>query len=109
MRRGGTTMLKTLPTLHQLYLEDETAWLDASVELIDSGDLSALDYANLREFLSDMAISERRQVKSRLTELVAHILKWVHQPEKRTRSWMSSILVQRRDLHDLAKRGVLRN
>jgi hypothetical protein len=94
---------------HDLYLDDETAWLEAMVQRIESGAYQELDYANLREFLSDMAVRERREVESRMRVLLTHILKWRFQPDHRTRSWKGSIIAQRQELISMASRGVLRN
>ena len=96
-------------TLTDLYADDETAWLDAMTELIDAGAIDELDLGNLREFLSDMAKRDRREVESRLAVLLAHVLKWGHQPERRSRSWRATIVEQRQELQRLAGRGVLRN
>ena len=101
-------MTNTAPLLSELYLEDETAWLDAMAELIASGAYAELDYSNLREYLTDMAIRDRREVESRLFVLMMHILKWVHQPGHRSGSWKGSIIVQRAELKRHAGRGVLR-
>jgi hypothetical protein len=94
--------------LSELYTEDETAWLDTMVVLLRSGAYAELDFANLREYLSDMAKRDRREVESRLVVLLAHVLKWVHQPDQRSRSWRASIVEQRQELKRLASRGVLR-
>jgi hypothetical protein len=56
-----------------------------------------------------MARRDRREVESRLTTLLAHILKWLHQPENRSRSWRGIIVEQRQELSRLASSGVLRN
>jgi hypothetical protein len=96
-------------TLSQLYESDETAWLEAMAELIQEGRWHDLDYAHLGEYLSDMAGRDRREVKSRLTTLLAHVLKWMHQPDQRSRSWEGTIVEQRQELADLVGRGVLRN
>ena len=96
------------PTLPELYKLDETAWLDATAELIRRAALEDIDYPHLEEYLSDMARRDRREVESRLAVLIAHILKWVHQPEERSRSWKGTIVQQRQELARLVKRGVLR-
>jgi hypothetical protein len=95
--------------LSQLYEADETAWLEAMAELIQQARLDELDYAHLEEYLSDMARRDRREVKSRLTTLLAHALKWVHQPDHRSRSWRGTIVEQRQELSGLVVSGVLRN
>lgn len=95
--------------LTALYEADETAWLENMADLIRQGRLSDLDYPHLEEYLEDMAKRDRREVKSRLTLLLAHVLKWVHQPDQRSRGWRATIAVQSRELADLVERGVLRN
>jgi hypothetical protein len=78
-------------------------------EFIRLGQLDQVDYRNLAEYLADMARRDRREVESRLTQLIAHILKWNHQPERRTGSWKGTIIEQRQELERLISRGVLRN
>jgi hypothetical protein len=78
-------------------------------ELIRAGRLDEVDYANLAEYLADMARRDRREVESRLTVLITHILKWVHQPDRRSGSWRGTIIEQRQELEGLVGRGVLRN
>jgi hypothetical protein len=46
----------------------------------------------LRALLLEMANSDKREIKSRLRILLAHLLKWDYQPKKRSNSWRSSIL-----------------
>jgi hypothetical protein len=95
--------------LAQLYESDETAWLEAMADLIQQGRWGELDYPHLGEYLTDMARRDRREVESRLATLLAHVLKWVHQPDHRSRSWRGTIIEQRQELARLAARGVLRN
>src|SRR5438874_13428468 len=94
--------------LDELYLEDETAWLDSMARLVRLNRLDALDYSNLAEYLSDMAARDRREVRSRLVMLLMHLLKWEHQPDKRSASWRTTALNEGQELADLAGRGVLR-
>src|SRR5438270_921370 len=96
-------------TLSQLYESDETAWLEAMADLIQQGRWDDIDYPHLGEYLIDMARRDRREVESRLATLLAHILKWIHQPDHRSRSWRSTIVEQRQELARLAARGILRN
>ena len=92
-----------------LYEADETAWLDATAELVAQGRFEELDRIHLAEYLSDMAKRDRREVNSRLAQLLAHLLKWYFQPEKRTRSWERSIELQRQKLRRILDSGTLRN
>src|SRR4051794_24271719 len=100
---------QAVAALPDLYEADETGWLEAMAELIRHGRWRDLDYPPPQEDLSDMARRDRREVQSRLTTLLAHVLKWVHQPEQRSRSWRATIIEQRQELTGLAGRGVLRN
>jgi hypothetical protein len=100
---------KAAQELSHLYETDETAWLERSSELIKQRRYEELDYQNLSEFLLDMATSDRRQVMSRLTVLLAHKLKWDHQPRKRSRSWEMTLVIQRQDLEQLLESRTLKN
>ncbi len=102
-------MTAATTNLADLYLEDETAWLEAMAERIQAGAIDELDFAHLQEYLTDMAIRDRREVKSRLIVLLMHILKWNTHPAMRTRSWLLTIIVQQQELADLIANGVLRN
>lgn len=100
--------LSCIETLTPLYLGDETAWLEQMAALIAEGRFADLDYANLGEFLTDMARRDKREVMSRLTLLMIHRLEWEHQPEKRSRSLQATIAEQRRELEDALESGTLR-
>jgi hypothetical protein len=91
-----------------LYEQDETAWLEQTARLVAQRRFSQVDYENLSEYLSDMAKRDRREVVSRLVVLLTHLLKWQHQPKKRSRSWRGSIMEQRRELRQLLESGTLR-
>jgi len=101
--------IKTLEPLADLYETDETAWLDAMAELIDTGNVNDLDLAHLAEFLAAMARRDRREIVSRLTILIAHVLKWHHQPENRSKSWRRTVVVQRQTLIAQLESKTLRN
>jgi hypothetical protein len=96
-------------SLSELYEIDETAWLEQMAALAAAGDVAALDLQHLCEFLTDMAKREKREVVQRLATLLAHLLKWEQQPDKRTKSWELTIQEQREELQDLLESGVLRN
>jgi Domain of unknown function DUF29 len=95
--------------LSTLYERDETAWLEAMSALAASGRYAEMDYQHLGEYLSDMARRDRREVFSRLVVLLSHLLKWEHQPERRSGSWRGTIREQRRELRQLLESGTLRN
>lgn len=100
---------RTEPDLARLYIEDETAWLDAMSALVAQGEFERCDRENLSEYLSSMANRDRREVHSRLVVLLTHLLKWEHQPEKRTRSWSGTIVAQRQELREDVESRTLYN
>lgn len=77
------------------YDADYVGWLEAQVALLRAGRLDALDVAMIAEELEDVGKSEARALRSALTLVIMHMLKWDHQPERRTRSWVLTIRQQR--------------
>jgi hypothetical protein len=102
------TPVQQMP-LGVLYEQDETAWLESMAALAAERRFDEMDYANLIEYLTDMAKRDRREVFSRLVVLLTHLLKWEHQPENRSGSWKGTIREQRRELRQLLESGTLRN
>jgi hypothetical protein len=98
----------TVP-LADLYELDETAWLEQTAKLVSQRRFKRIDVEHLSEYLSDMAIRDRREVKSRLVTLLIHLLKWEFQPKKRSNSWRGTIMEQRRELADILESGTLRH
>ena len=89
-------MTPSLPSsanpLSMLYEQDYYLWLETTAKLLREGQLSALDAAHLLEEIEDMGRSERRAVYSNLKILLMHLLKYRYQPQKRSNSWISSIV-----------------
>ena len=100
------------PTNHvlaDLYEVDETAWLEATADLVRSGLWDQIDARTLAEYLTDMALRDKRETLSRLTTLIAHLLKWRFQPENRGSSWRVTVERDRQELEDLLESGTLHN
>jgi len=91
-----------------LYQGDETAWLEETARRIAEGNLAELDLAHLSEYLQSMANKDRREVRHRLIQLMAHLLKWIYQEQNRSRSWKRSIVNQRIALEGLLESGTLK-
>jgi hypothetical protein len=92
-----------------LYDRDETAWLDETAELVRARKFDEVDFENLAQYLDDMARRDRKELQSRLRQLLIHWLKWDYQPEGRTRSWVNSILHQRGSVKFDCQSGSLRD
>ena len=89
--------------LSVLYEQDETAWLEAMAALAADGRYAEMDHLHLSDYLADMAKRDRREVFSRLVVLLSDLLKWEHQPERRTGSWRGTIREQRRECGNWSK------
>lgn len=81
-----------------VYDEDFYAWTVEQARLLRAGELSALDAENIAEEIESMGKSDRRELRSRLTVLLSHLLKWRFQPEQRSSSWSGTIREQRRQI-----------
>ena len=77
------------------YEEDFYGWTVEQSRLLRSGELSAIDVANIADEIESIGRSDRRELKSRLVVLVMHLLKWRHQPGGRSRRWSETIDEQR--------------
>ena len=86
-----------------LYEDDFHLWLTTTAQQLRSRQLDQLDFDNLIEEIESMGASQRRELKNRLIVLLMHLLKYQYQPEKRSSSWIATILEQRRQLEFLLK------
>jgi hypothetical protein len=84
-----------------LYDRDFHEWTIRNAELLRSGRAVDADLAHIAEEIEDMGKRERRELLSRLGVLIAHLLKWQAQPERRGRSWSATIRLQRREIANL--------
>lgn len=83
------------------YESDFHAWTQEQARLLREGRVAELDLRHLAEEIEGMGGSERREVRSRLTELVLHLLTWLHLPSHRTPSWRHGIRKQREALAEI--------
>lgn len=77
------------------YEHDFYVWVQRHIALLKQGKVSEIDVEHLILELEDMGKSNLRELESRFVVLIAHLLKWQLQPEKRSNSWSSSINEQR--------------
>jgi hypothetical protein len=82
------------------YETDVIAWAREQAALLRSGNFSAIDAANIAEEIEDVARTERRELKHRMSVLLAHLLKCKFQPDRRGSSWSSTIRLQRGEIGD---------
>jgi hypothetical protein len=71
--------------------EDYAAWLQAQLCLLRERRFEELDLTNLLDEVSDLGTSDYKAFVSAIEIVVAHMLKWDVQPERRSNSWIASI------------------
>ncbi len=86
--------------MNNLYDRDFYAWANEQAGLLRAGNLTSADIANIAEEIETLGRSEKRELVSRLTVLLQHLLKWRFQPDRRGRSWELSIANTRDELAD---------
>jgi hypothetical protein len=85
------------------YEDDFYAWTQEQARLLRSGQVTGLDLEHLAEEIESMGSQQRREMRSRLIQLLLHLLKWQYQPSHRGRSWRHSIRNQRDEIGHLVK------
>jgi hypothetical protein len=86
------------------YEDDVAAWALEQVALLRSGRWSEIDLQHIAEEIEDMNISHRHQLAHRMAILMAHLLKWKYQPDRRGSSWENTIHNQRDKIAKLLKK-----
>jgi hypothetical protein len=97
----ASTGMVQQPAGGELYRYDEHEWIAAQVAALTDGNLTRLDRANLVEYLTEMTARDRRELRSRLTVLLHHLLKVQFQPERLTRSWVTTIIEQQSEIRSI--------
>ena len=77
------------------YDGDVIAWANQEASLLRARRFAHLDIEHLADEIEDVGRSERRELDSRMAVLIAHLLKWTHQPERRGQSWRDTIDLRR--------------
>jgi len=74
---------------HHAVVEIKKSFHDGDYQDVEEGLTTLLDV---------MTRAEKRAIRSQLIRLMAHIIKWKIQPEKRARSWAATILNARNEI-----------
>lgn len=78
------------------YQQDIIAWANEQACLLRMGHFDKLDVAHLAEEIEDVGKSEQRELANRMVVLLAHLIKWQYQPQRRGASWEITISTQRK-------------
>lgn len=77
------------------YERDFYSWSIEQGRLIREGRWTAVDRENVAEEIESLGREQFAQLESAIRVLLMHMLKWDHQPDRRSRSWTLSIKAQR--------------
>ena len=77
---------------YQVAVEIERALLQRDFDEAEAG---------IKELINALGRSEKRALKSHLIRLMAHVVKWKTQPERRSYSWVASIYNAREEIADI--------
>ncbi|HKS62126.1 MAG TPA: DUF29 domain-containing protein [Xanthobacteraceae bacterium] len=87
------------------YDRDLYSWAIEQAALLRAGRIAEADALNIAEELDDVGNEQYDKLESALRVILIHLLKWDHQPEKRSRSWTSSIAVQRNHVRKVLRKN----
>lgn len=92
------------PERVSLYESDVVAWAAEQARLLRAGRFDQLDIEHIAEEVEDVGKSEQRELASRMAVLLAHLLKWRFQPERRGASWETTIRTRRSSIERRLRR-----
>ncbi|MBC7882947.1 MAG: DUF29 domain-containing protein [Anaerolineae bacterium] len=84
-----------------LYQQDFQQWISVQADALRKHAWEQIDIENLVEEIESLGKQQHQELRNRLRILLAHLLKWEYQAEKRSRSWQSTIREQREQIEDL--------
>lgn len=87
------------------YEDDLYTWVQEQLELLRAGRLTEIDALNVAQELSDVGNVQLDKLESAIAVLTLHLLKWDHQPERRSRSWEATVREQRRRIQRVLKKN----
>jgi hypothetical protein len=88
---------------HDLYEQDFCLWVEQALVLLREGNLTDLDLENLLEEIAGMSNSQKQALESNLKIILTHLLKYKYQPDKRTNSWLYTIVEHRQRIRKAFK------
>ena len=83
-----------------LYKKDYYLWLEKTISLLENHQFSDLDLENLIDEIKSMSISQQKALKSNLIVILWHLLKYLQEPEKQTRSWALNLFEHRERIEE---------
>ena len=85
------------------YDGDFYTWSQEQGRLVREGRWNEVDRENVAEEIESLGREQFSKLTSALRVLMMHMLKWDHQPERRSRRWALTIDTQRAELDDILR------
>ncbi len=92
---------ETAMPVSSLYETDFYAWTQEQASLLHKHQWNQLDRLNLIEEIESLGKQQRQELRNRLSVLIGYLLKWQYQPQRRSRSWLATIRIQRLEVTEL--------
>jgi Domain of unknown function DUF29 len=83
------------------YENDFYSWSLDQARLLREGQWAQIDRENVAEEIESLGREQFNKLESAYRVLLMHMLKWEHQPKRRSRSWILSIKEQRMEINDI--------
>lgn len=80
------------------YDDDVYGWALEQAAALRRRAANEIDWENVAEEIESLGRQQISEFRSRMIVLCAHLLKWIYQPERRSRSWLATIREQRRQI-----------
>jgi hypothetical protein len=87
------------------YRDDLYGWVEDQIVLLKAGLLSEIDTGNIAEELSDVGNEQYDKLESAIRVVLLHLLKWDHQPNHRSKSWVLSMREHRRRIDRVLRKN----
>jgi hypothetical protein len=90
---------------YALHETDFYTWTIKTARVLKQQRPANVDWESLVEELEDLGISQERALESHLRVLFTHLLKWVYEPARQSKSWKTSIENARDEVSGLLDRN----
>jgi hypothetical protein len=87
------------------YDRDLYSWAVEQAALLRNGRVAEADALNIAEELDDVGNEQYGKLERALRVILVHLLKWDHQPERRSRSWWASVQIQRKHVEKVLRKN----
>lgn len=85
------------------YEKDYYKWTQQQISSLKKRAFEKIDIENLIEEIESLGISQRKELRSHIRNLLHHLLKMKFQPEKKSKSWKMTIFNSRIEIRDCLK------